>query len=415
MTTLKSYLSKVSGEQKFLISGVIVNAGNYFYNLAMGRILGPTLFADAALFITFLLILSFMAMTFQLTTAKFTVSLTSAKLKAFIKSMYGIALLFGVLTGLCLIGFANVLQQLFRTQSSILFVVFGIGVPFYFMMSVNRGILQGNQSFEKLGLSYQSEMFSRLLITLALVYFCSFISSSLLVVIGIIASFIFGMFPFKKVSFSSSDKALFPKGTVNKTMLTFFIITAFYEMTLIIINNSDIILVKHYFEEYQAGLYASLALIGRLVYFVSWMFIMLLLPTVIKLKKENKATTPILFKYIGYIFILAGSIVLACYLFPETLVSLAFGSDYLSIAPLLYKYAIATSLFAVANLFAYYYLSLDHYVPIIFSGFAGIAQVGLVIIWHQSLAQVVEVQILVMTVLLLIQLGYFLVNNRRQV
>jgi hypothetical protein len=39
-------------------------------------------------------------------------------------------------------------------------------------------------------------------------------------------------------------------------------LTAFYELTQIIIN-SDIILVKHYFNNEQAGLYASLALIGE--------------------------------------------------------------------------------------------------------------------------------------------------------
>ena len=57
-----------------------------------------------------------------------------------------------------------------------------------------------------------------------------------------------------------------------------------------IINNSDILLVKHYFDPYNAGLYASLALIGRVVYFTAWMFVMLLLPKVIELKKEGKKT-----------------------------------------------------------------------------------------------------------------------------
>ena len=54
-------------------------------------------------------------------------------------------------------------------------------------------------------------------------------------------------------------------------------LTACYELTQIIINNSDILLVKHYFDMLDAGLYASLALIGRVVYFVAWMFVMLLL------------------------------------------------------------------------------------------------------------------------------------------
>ena len=176
----------------------------------------------------------------------------------------------------------------------------------------------------------------------------------------------------------------------------FFIITAFYELTQIIINNSDILLVKHYFESYEAGLYASLALIGRIVYFIAWMFVMLLLPTVVQLKKEGKETAPILFKYVGYIAAIASVIVIGCSLFPETAITLLFGKSYLAMAPLLWKYALATGMFAVSNIFAYYYLSLDKYIPVIISGVFGMLQMGLVVFFHESLEQVVHMQIIAM-------------------
>ena len=56
-----------------MLSVLVVNGGNYLYNLILGRLLGPEQFADAAVLITFLLVLSFIAMTFQLVTAKFSV------------------------------------------------------------------------------------------------------------------------------------------------------------------------------------------------------------------------------------------------------------------------------------------------------------------------------------------------------
>jgi hypothetical protein len=43
----------------------------------------------------------------------------------------------------------------------------------------------------------------------------------------------------------------------NKGILTFFMLTAFYEHRLLL--TTDIILVKHYFDSQQAGCYASLA------------------------------------------------------------------------------------------------------------------------------------------------------------
>jgi O-antigen/teichoic acid export membrane protein len=64
---------RISQEQLFMFSVLVVNGGNYLYNLILGRLLGPEEFADAAVLITFLLVLSFVAMSFQLMTAKFSV------------------------------------------------------------------------------------------------------------------------------------------------------------------------------------------------------------------------------------------------------------------------------------------------------------------------------------------------------
>jgi len=57
---------RLAPEQLFMLSGFLVNGGNYLYNLLLGRFLGPSAFSDAAILITFLLVLSFVAMTFQL-------------------------------------------------------------------------------------------------------------------------------------------------------------------------------------------------------------------------------------------------------------------------------------------------------------------------------------------------------------
>ena len=52
-----------------------------------------------------------------------------------------------------------------------MFVALGFGIPFYFFMSVNRGTYQGHQNFNMLSMTYQTEMWSRLLITLAFLLF----------------------------------------------------------------------------------------------------------------------------------------------------------------------------------------------------------------------------------------------------
>lgn len=403
LATLKT--KKITPEQLFMLSVLAVNGGNYLYNLILGRVLGPAQFADAAVLITFLLVLSFAAMTFQLVTAKFSVLFENDIFKSFVSTIYKNALLVGVIMGVLIVVFASQLQNIFNTSSSNMFVVFGCGVPLYFLMSVNRGVFQGKKAFKSLSITYQSEMLSRLIITLGLILIFN-IQSSVVIAVGILASFVFGLLPFKFPNIISK-KALVLSKTHSKEIKSFFVITAFYELTQIIINNSDILLVKHYFESYEAGLYASLALIGRIVYFIAWMFVMLLLPTVVQLKKDGKETAPTLFKYVGYIAAISITIIIACLSFPETIITLLFGDSYIAMAPLLWKYAIATSMFAISNIFAYYYLSLDKYIPVVISGVFGMLQMGLVIFYHDNLEQVVHMQIIAMLLLLAIQLAFF--------
>ncbi|PQJ31633.1 sugar isomerase [Nonlabens arenilitoris] len=401
---------KISPEQLFMLSVLVVNGGNYIYNLVLGRLLGPAQFADAAILITFLLVLSFLAMTFQLVTAKYAVLLENSQLPSFLKNILNSSLVVGIIAGLAVILFSGQLQGLFHTTSKNMFVIFGVAVPFYFLMSVNRGFLQGKNDFKGLAITYQSEMLVRLGLTILLLFILK-IDPIFIVAIGILVSLILGLFPFKMSSVLQLAAGKIDNH-LSKQIKRFFLVTLFYELTQIIINNSDILLVKHYFEDTEAGLYASLALIGRVVYFMAWMFVMLLLPKVISLQKEGKQTQSLLFKYVGYISLLCILIIAGTALFPELVVEILFGNAYTDIAPLLWKYAIATSLFAIANIFSYYFLSLGKYKPVIISGVMGLAQVALIILYHKNLDQVVLVQILAMTILMIMQIIYFIASKK---
>lgn len=402
-------IKKITAEQFFVLSFMGVSVGNYAYNLILGRILGPELFAEAAILVTFLMVVSFLAMTFQVVTTKFSILFEPNQLHSFTNKIYTYAVGVGIIIGVFIFFSAEFLQKTFNTSDSTMFQVFGFGVPFYFIMSVNRGQYQGSKKFKLLSVTYQLEMLSRLVITLILLYLLN-IGVATTIALGIVISFVFGLYPFRYKRKSKVETIRMTKSQ-SKQIRNFFILTAFYELTQIIINNSDILMVKHYFDSYEAGLYASLALIGRVVYFISWTFIMLLLPKVVELKKKGENPASILFKYAGYISILSFVIILGCLLFPEPIINIMFGNQYQEVGSLLWKYALATSLFALSNIFAYYYLSLDQYKPVIISALLGVLQMVLVIYFHDSLDQVIKMQITAMLILLIIQVGYFVLNN----
>lgn len=398
--------SKISAQQLFMLSALVVNGGNYLYNLLLGRLLGPEAFADAAILVTLLLVLSFAAMTFQLGTARFIALLSEEKQPVFLNRIQKWSLRFGLVLGCIFIVFSSFLQELFQTSSQAMFVVFGISVPLYFVMSINRGLYQGKEQLINMAKTYQIEMWSRLVLTLLCILLFK-TQPAIGVALGVSLSLIAAQFPRAKDKAKNSRVGVLTQ-TALREILQFFVITACYEGTQILINNSDILLVKHYFDAYQAGLYASLALIGRVVYFVAWMFVMLLLPEVVRKHKAGESTQTILFKYVSYISILALSIVAACFLFSNLIVQMMFGEAYVSVSHLLGPYALATGLFAVANLFTYYFLSLGKYTPVYLSFIGGFLQIGGIILMHNSLEQVVWVQIGSMSLLLIIQVLYYL-------
>ncbi len=396
-----------------MLSGLFVNAGNYVYNLWLGRALGPTQFADAAMFVTLLLMLSFMAMTYQLGVTRFVAEKEGGKQLAYVRWIKKRALMLGLVVGAVFI-FGNAwLQEIFNVDASYSFTAFGLFVPLYFLMSVHRGRMQGAQNFMGLSGSYQFEMLGRLGFTILFILLWPEYSI-LGVVLGIGSSFVVGLFPFPNTEDEVMEKVRL-NPLERKQIRTFLCLTALYEGAQIVCNNSDILLVKHYFPSDAAGLYASLALIGRVIYFVTWMFIMLLLPKVVQLRKEGRNAMPLFRSYLVAIISVVAVLLSICFLMPDTLVSLLFGEAYLAIAPYLGWYAIATSLFSLSNLFAYYFMSLDKYAPVLISLVFGGLQIAGIVIYHESFNSVIAVQIILMALLLLIQLIYFRWSGRSKV
>ncbi len=394
----------ITQEQSFMLSVLVVNAGNYAYNLILGRLLGPERYADAALLITLLLVLSFVAMTLQLTVAKFRAESTETQVRQIVSYFKQRAVILGSVIGGVLVMMSWWMADLLNVSSPSMFQVFGLCVPLYFVMSVHRGVHQGGSQFVKLSWSYQLEMWTKLVTTLILltllpqaVGFC--------IALGIVLSVTVGIWP------SAGRHSFFKTATLpsqlEQTILRFAVFTCCYELSQILINNSDILLVKHYFDAEQAGLYSALAMIGRVVYFLAWMFVMLLLPKVIRLEKSGEDSRPLLMKYVSYTALMSGAIVGVSYLIPEVVILSLFGSAYLEIADLLWLYALATSAFAIANIYVYYALSLSRYIPIFITVTLGVVQVALVVMYHESLYQVVLQQVLAMGALLLIQVLYY--------
>ncbi len=408
-TLLRSRFTRggvLSGGALLFASMTIVNAGNYLFNLLLGRWLGPAAFADLSLIVTLLLLVSFMTTSLAQTTAKFSAIYTAdndlGRLAALRSWVGRNAWIFGgVLLVLLVVG-SPLWMSFFHTASVWPFVILGIGMPVYFAQGVDRGILQGQTRFGALALSYQAEMWVRLIAALGFVA----LGWS---VIGATAGLTLSLFATWLVARSAAWN-LPAAGDLGpsqrRTVRTFAGPVVLALVGQVLINNSDILIVKHFFDPVPAGQYAALALIGRIVFFATWSVVTAMFPIVAQREQRGEPHRHLLWLSLGLVAFVSTGIVGATLLTPELIVRLLFGAAYLQIAPLLWLYALTTALYALGNVVIHYRLSVGNGGGSLLSLGAGLAQVGGLWLVHSTLREVVLVQLGIMGALLAMLLAW---------
>ena len=127
----------------------------------------------------------------------------------------------------------------------------------------------------------------------------------------------------------------------------------------VLISNTDILLVKHFFTPESAGLYAAVALVGRVVYFASWMVVSAMFPISAGAKQEE-STKNILAVPILFVLTLTGGFILVLSAFPEVVLHLVFGRMFTAGAgldSLLALYAATAGIYSLSVVLIAYEMS----------------------------------------------------------
>ncbi len=96
----------------------------------------------------------------------------------------------------------------------------------------------------------------------------------------------------------------------------------------VVINNVDILLVKHFFNNDQAGLYAAIALVGRVLYLASWSVVSAMFPISAGAEPGNENNT-VLVVPLAIVLIISLLFIVGLGAFPEPVLRITFGSSFL--------------------------------------------------------------------------------------
>ena len=155
----------------------------------------------------------------------------------------------------------------------------------------------------------------------------------------------------------------------------------------------DVILAKHFLSASDAGQYALVSLVGKIVYFLPTLFAIFIVPLASRNEGAKKDTSYILSRSLVVCGVLATISFVAIGMFGHITAPLLFGEKTRSITQYLAPFTFAAACFSVSSVFVSYYLVKKIYSFSVVTFFLALAQIMLINTLHSSVDQIVTVML----------------------
>jgi glycosyltransferase involved in cell wall biosynthesis/O-antigen/teichoic acid export membrane protein len=226
----------------------------------------------------------------------------------------------------------------------------------WLILSVQRGALQGLQQYKLVGYSLVGEALMRLAAGLVLVGLGAGVTGAFLgtaVSIGIVAAAL--LLPLLRAAGPHSEHHERPLGELIGRAWAPVAALAL----IAVLQNIDVIVVKHVAEKHDAGAYAAAAVIAKGVIWVAVGLGLYLLPEAARRTRMGMDARPVLVRTLALVGFVAAPAVLLYIVAAEPVLVAVFGPAYASGASALPMLAVAMSLLACAYLSVQYLLALE--------------------------------------------------------
>lgn len=159
-------------------------------------------------------------------------------------------------------------------------------------------------------------------------------------------------------------------------------------LAITVLYTFDAIIVRQYFDPKQAGFFSGISAVARIVFFVTASVAGVLIASV-KLKNTAPENRHVLLKSMLLIMIIGGVTVSAFVMFPELLVSMLIGKDYVVYAGLLPLMAVSMLFCSFNNLIFSYQIALRRFEALIPACIGLLVLIWLCFTHHTHLQQIV--------------------------
>lgn len=354
----------VKGSIILFVTFSIFNFLNFIFQFLMARMLGP---AEYGVFAVIMALFYFMAVpadSIQTIISKYT-----SKLK--VKNEYGkIKLLlikslkrgFIAATILFLIFLPIFFVFSYTLDISFWLVTLsGLMLFMFFTIPVTRGLMQGLKKFKALGTNMVIDSSIKVILAIGFVFLGLKVYGAVLsIILGSLIALVFSLVPLKTILNKNKEYSDF-HGIYKYSWPVLFVLLA-----ILLMQSVDVIIAKKFFPPEIAGQYAVANLIGKMIFFGTLSISKAMFPLSSEEFEGNgdgKKTKSIFYKSLIIVSGICIISLLALALFPETIISLLFGEQYLYASNILLNIGIAFSFISLSNLVLIYGLSINKKIP----------------------------------------------------
>lgn len=399
-----------SGSAVMFLGSNIANFLAYLYHLIIGRLLGPASYSELAATIATLGIITSVFTFLGLVVTKFSASATKEEKSGLFLWFQKVFFIIALVLFLILLVASPLISNFLKIKLSLAVLI----APIIFASVVSlfyRAFLQGLLMFGKTVALSNTELFSRLIFGVLFVYlgYSSF-GAVLGIVIGAFVALFLGTYFLKSIR---TAKKMKPYKDAKKILL-YSIPVLIFTISSNSFIFSDVILVKHFLSSYEAGIYASMSTLSKIIFFGTTPVASVMFPLISKRKAQGEKYSKIIFLSLFMTAFIAGAILTIYGFFPQLMVSILYGEKYIEAAHYLVWFGLFIAIYSLCSLLLSFYLSLENSAPVYMTPVFAIIQIVGIVLFHNDLISVIRVSISSISIFLLALLIYFVYERKNE-
>ncbi|MBI4830439.1 MAG: hypothetical protein HY801_02570 [Candidatus Lindowbacteria bacterium] len=355
-------------DEGFLI--LITGLGNvftFYFHIYMSRNLGPDDYSSLNSLMSLLYVAAIPIITVQTTITKFVAQFGARAeypkvRRLFLECLKRVSIVALALMSLTILG-APLIGDFFNIQKNTPIIVAGILVFFTFTMPVFWAVIQGNEQFGYLGMSYFTGFVSKCGLGILFAVIGWGVGGVLLgVTLSFVLSFVVGFWPIREVLGLPSEDDSVDMRQIYKFAAP--VVVALFPLSFFC--NLDIALVRHFYGEQGEGLrlagyYATASIVGKGFLFLPMGIILALFPKVARKKAVGENPTPILMRGLAIEIVLSLCGIAACIVLGRYLALFLAKTDAPELVALIRMFGVAITPVAATTILVNYNLANDRH------------------------------------------------------